>query len=153
VIAVLLIFSYQAVLSPPCGLWEYDYKPETNQTLCNTNTTAAYEAGSCHLGTDQTQYNTKVAHEAGTAIDWKTSRHFESFLLFNSETFIISHTVTLLLLPCGYIGALFSASLTYLWICYFEILFSNYIRNCFGYYSYATASCFCLLDKKEAYGL
>uniref|UniRef100_A0A2N9EPP4 Uncharacterized protein n=1 Tax=Fagus sylvatica TaxID=28930 RepID=A0A2N9EPP4_FAGSY len=62
--------------SPPCGLWKDDYKPETNQTLCNTNTTAAYEAESCHLGTDQTQYNTTVAHEAGTAIDWKTSRTF-----------------------------------------------------------------------------
>jgi hypothetical protein len=127
VIAVLLLtFSYQAVLSPPSGLWKDDYKPETNQTLCNTNTTAAYEAESCHLGTDQTQYNTTVAHEAGTAIDWKTSRTFEAFLIFNTAVFLFSHTVTiLLLLPCGHIGAVFSASLIYVWICYFEILSSN----------------------------
>uniref|UniRef100_A0A2N9FU08 PGG domain-containing protein n=1 Tax=Fagus sylvatica TaxID=28930 RepID=A0A2N9FU08_FAGSY len=68
VIAVLLLtVSYQAILGPPFGLWEDDYEAETNQTLCNTNTTAAYEAGSCHLGTDQTQYNTTVAHEAGNS--------------------------------------------------------------------------------------
>ena len=126
VIAVLLlIVSYQAILGPPFGLWEDDYEAETNQTLCNTNTTAAYEAESCHLGTDQTQYNTTVAHEAGTAIDWETSRHFETFLVLNTVIFSVSHIVTLLLLPCGHIGALFSTSLTYLWICYFAILFSN----------------------------
>uniref|UniRef100_A0A2N9F8M3 Uncharacterized protein n=1 Tax=Fagus sylvatica TaxID=28930 RepID=A0A2N9F8M3_FAGSY len=126
VIAVLLLtVSYQAILGPPFGLWEDDYEAETNQTLCNTNTTAAYEAGSCHLGTDQTQYNTRVAHEAGTAIDWETSRHFETFLVLNTMIFSVSHIVTLLLLPCGHIGALFSTSLTYVWICYFAILFSN----------------------------
>ena len=125
VIAVLLLtVSYQAILNAPFGLWEGDYEPETNQTLCNTNTTAAYEAESCHLGTDQTQYNTTVAHEAGTAIDWET-HHFETFLILNTAIFSVSHIVTLLLLPCGHIGALFSAGLTYLWICYFGILFSH----------------------------
>ena len=105
VIAVLLLtFSYQAILSPPSGLWKDDYKPETNQTLCNTNTTAAYEAESCHLGTDQTHYNTPVAHEAGTAIDWKTSRPFEAFLFLNTVVFLFSHALTiLLLLPSGHI--------------------------------------------------
>uniref|UniRef100_A0A2N9FUC7 PGG domain-containing protein n=1 Tax=Fagus sylvatica TaxID=28930 RepID=A0A2N9FUC7_FAGSY len=44
VVSVLLItVTYQAVLNPPRGLWQDDYKPETNQTQWNT--TAAYEAG------------------------------------------------------------------------------------------------------------
>uniref|UniRef100_A0A2N9H8M9 PGG domain-containing protein n=1 Tax=Fagus sylvatica TaxID=28930 RepID=A0A2N9H8M9_FAGSY len=67
VIAALFVtVTYQAVLSPPGGLWQDDYKPETNQTLCNT--TAPLKAGSSHLGINQTHCNTTAPHKAGTAI-------------------------------------------------------------------------------------
>uniref|UniRef100_A0A2N9GHJ7 PGG domain-containing protein n=1 Tax=Fagus sylvatica TaxID=28930 RepID=A0A2N9GHJ7_FAGSY len=73
VIAALFVtVTYQTVLSPPGGLWQDDYKPETNQTLCNT--TAPLKAGSSHLGINQTHCNTTAPHKAGTAIGRANSR-------------------------------------------------------------------------------
>uniref|UniRef100_A0A2N9H9Y0 PGG domain-containing protein n=1 Tax=Fagus sylvatica TaxID=28930 RepID=A0A2N9H9Y0_FAGSY len=80
VIAALFVtVTYQTVLSPPGGLWQDDYKPETNQTLCNT--TAPLKAGSSHLGINQTHCNTTAPHKAGTAIGLG-GMPFRLFLMF-----------------------------------------------------------------------
>ncbi len=99
VVAVLLVtVTYQAVLKPPKGVWQDDYKPETN-------TTAA-------------------AYKAGTAIGLTTTTTpFELFLSFNTLTFFVAKAVTFLLLPPGgYISRSFSVILVYLMICYMESL-------------------------------
>uniref|UniRef100_A0A2N9IFB1 PGG domain-containing protein n=1 Tax=Fagus sylvatica TaxID=28930 RepID=A0A2N9IFB1_FAGSY len=99
VIAALFVtVTYQAVLSPPGGLWQDDYKPETNQTLCNT--TAPLKAGSSHLGINQTHCNTTAPHKAGTAIGLG-GMPFRLFLMFNFVVFMISITVLALLIHSG----------------------------------------------------
>uniref|UniRef100_A0A2N9FM39 PGG domain-containing protein n=1 Tax=Fagus sylvatica TaxID=28930 RepID=A0A2N9FM39_FAGSY len=105
VIAALFVtVTYQAVLSPPGGLWQDDYKPETNQTLCNT--TAPLKAGSSHLGINQTHCNTTAPHKAGTAIGLGGTP-FLLFLGFNLGVFVISITVLAVLIPFKGINAVF----------------------------------------------
>jgi hypothetical protein len=119
VIAALFVtVTYQAVLSPPGGLWQDDYKPET-QTLCNT--TAPLKAGSSHLGINQTHCNTTAPHKAGTAIGLGGTP-FLLFLGFNLGVFLISITVLAVLIPFKGINAVFWVLIFYVWICYFDSL-------------------------------
>ena len=91
VVAVLIVtVTYQAVLNPPKGVWQDDYKPETNTTA------AAYKAGTA-IGLTTT-----------------TTTPFEPFLSFITLTFLVSKAVTFLLLPPGwYISRSFSVILVY----------------------------------------
>ena len=112
VIATLFVtVTYQAVLSPPGGLWQDDYKPETNQTLCNlginqtlcnlgisqtlcnlgiNQTLCNLETNYtlCNLGINQTHSNTTAPHKAGTAIGMGRT-HFRVFLAVNFVVFMI----------------------------------------------------------------
>ena len=120
VIAALFVtVTYQAILSPPGGLWQDDYKPETNQTLCNT--TAPLKAGISHLGINQTHCNITAPHKAGTAIGLG-GMPFQLFLVFNFAVFMISITVLALLIPFENINNVFWALIFSVWICYFNSL-------------------------------
>ena len=107
VIAALFVtVTYQVVLSPPGGLWQDDYKPETNQTRCNT--TAPLKAGSSHLGINQTHCNTTAPHKAGTTIGLG-GVPFGLFLVVNFSVFITSIVVLALLIPFEGINNVFWA--------------------------------------------
>ena len=136
VIATLFVtVTYQAVLSPPGGLWQDDYKPETNQTLCNlgisqtlcnlgiNQTLCNLETNYtlCNLGINQTHSNTTAPHKAGTAIGMGRT-HFRVFLAVNFVVFMISITVLALLIPFDEINAVFRALIPCVWICYFDSL-------------------------------
>ena len=105
VVAVLLLsVTYQGLLSPPGGVWQDDYKLVT---------TTASDA---------------TAYEAGTAIGLTKSPGFSVFLIFNTLTFLLSKTITYILLPYGLISGIFTMILAYLWLCYVESLIV--ITNC-----------------------
>ncbi|KAL4601426.1 hypothetical protein ACB092_11G272400 [Castanea dentata] len=116
VVAVLLVtVSYQAVLSPPGGLWQ-------DNSMCNTT-----EVGSSPDGTNTTQseikarffnpntdnktpFNTTAVceHQAGTAIAFEDGL-FPVFLVCNAITFMISNSLIIFLVPNGYMKVLFFA--------------------------------------------
>ena len=119
VVAVLLVtVSYQAVLSPPGGLWQ-------DNGLCNTtevgsspdgtidlpNTIIPTKAGFFDSNTDnKTPFNTTAVceHKAGTAIAFEDGL-FRVFLVCNAITFLISNSLIIFLVPNGYMKVLFFA--------------------------------------------
>ncbi|KAK7857351.1 ankyrin repeat-containing protein bda1 [Quercus suber] len=89
VAALLITITYQVVLSPPGGLWQ--------ETKLSSNA-----SGDHHL--------------AGTAIAEGTLPHFQTVATINYITFTLSAIMTFLLLPSGYISALFKMALVQLWV-------------------------------------
>ena len=120
VVAVLLVtVSYQAVLSPPGGLWQ-------DNGQCNTTEVGSSPDGTIHLPkttlmpnpkagfintntNNKTPFNTTMCeYKAGTAIAFEDGL-FQVFLVCNSITFLISNSLIIFLVPNGYIKVLFFA--------------------------------------------
>ncbi|KAK7851635.1 ankyrin repeat-containing protein bda1 [Quercus suber] len=131
VVAVLLVtVSYQAVLSPPGGLWQ------DNGQCFNTTEVGTSPNGTVHLSSyfpprshrfgpipgtgiphtsnktenDLTPFNSTLACEyiAGTAIAFKDGL-FQVFLACNAIIFLISNSLIIFLVPNGYLKVLFFA--------------------------------------------
>ena len=99
VAALLITITYQVVITPPGGLWQ-----ETK-----------------HSGTNNDS-SRDLPHLAGTAVAQKTFSNFEIVATINYITFTLSAIMTFLLLPRGYISALFKMALIQLWASYYYSL-------------------------------
>ena len=108
VAALLITITYQVVLSPPGGLWQ-DTK-YFGETSTSSNATALENIKG------------PIEHYAGTAIAQKTYGNFETVATINYITFTLSTIMTFLLLPSGYISALFKMALVQLWVSYYYSL-------------------------------
>ncbi|KAK7853914.1 ankyrin repeat-containing protein bda1 [Quercus suber] len=119
VVAVLLVtVSYQAVLSPPGGLWQDNGQCNTTEvgsspdgTIDLSNTIIPTKAGFFDPNTDnKTPSNTTAVceHKAGTAIAFEDGL-FQVFLICNAITFLISNSLIIFLVPNGYMKVLFFA--------------------------------------------
>ena len=119
VVAVLLVtVSYQAVLSPPGGLWQDNGMCNTTEvgsssdgTIDLPNTIIPTKAGFFDSNTDnKTPFNTTAVceHKAGTAIAFEDGL-FRVFLVCNAITFLISNSLIIFLVPNGYMKVLFFA--------------------------------------------
>ena len=109
VAALLITITYQVVLSPPGGLWQdtkYFGQPSSNATA-----TAPAPAP-----------DDNVEHYAGTAIAQTTFDNFSIVATINYITFTLPAIMTFLLLPSGYISALFKMALVQLWVSYYYSL-------------------------------
>nr|POE60798.1 ankyrin repeat-containing protein bda1 [Quercus suber] len=125
VVAVLLVtVSYQAVLSPPGGLWQDDGK------CFNTTEVGSSTNGTVHMSsyfppgrripltnnktendpTYLTPFNSTLAceHKAGSAIAFEDGL-FQVFLACNAIIFLISNSLIIFLVPNGYMKVLFFA--------------------------------------------
>ena len=100
VAALLITITYQVVITPPGGLWQDDYDPEINYNSSNLA-------------------SQKTAHYVGTAIAQTTFDNFQIVATINYITFTLSVIMTFLLLPSGYISALFKMALVQLWSSYY----------------------------------
>ncbi|XP_075646265.1 uncharacterized protein LOC142617347 [Castanea sativa] len=116
VVAVLLVtVSYQAVLSPPGGLWQDNGLCNTTKvgsSLDGTNTTLPKTKPSFFNPNidNTTPFNTTAVceHQAGTAIAFEDGL-FPVFLVCNTITFMISNSLIIFLVPNGYMKVLFFA--------------------------------------------
>ena len=102
VAALLITITYQVVITPPGGLWQDDYDPEV--TGINDYSSSG------------------PPHSAGTAVVQTSSVNFEIVATINYYTFTLSAIMTFLLLPSGYISALFKMALVQLWVSYYYSL-------------------------------
>ena len=127
VVAVLLItITYQVVITPPGGLWQDDYDPEV--TGINDYSSSG------------------PPHSAGTAVVQTSSVNFEIVATINYITFTLSAIMTFLLLPRGYISALFKMALVQLWVSYYyslEVICESV--SVFVYCLISTGLCFVLV--------
>ncbi|KAF3950602.1 hypothetical protein CMV_023669 [Castanea mollissima] len=75
------------------------------------------------INDDSSKYpSSEPPHEAGTAIARKSSNNFDIVATINYITFTLSAIMTFLLLPSGYISALFKMALVQLWVSYYYSL-------------------------------
>ena len=109
VAALLITVTYQAILSPPGGLWQDNDLSKPNITAgglfneSNSNITAPHRAGSTIAGTE--------------------SRPFFFFLFFNSIIFLSAMAATYVLIaPFGLFGFILAAVSLSLYYCYFNSL-------------------------------
>ena len=99
VAALLITITYQVVITPPGGLWQ-----ETKYSGTNNDSSS------------------DLPHWAGTAVAQKPFSNFEIVATINYITFTLSAIMTFLLLPRGYISALFKMALVQLWVSYYYSL-------------------------------
>ena len=99
VAALLITITYQVVITPPGGLWQ-----ETKYSGTNNDSSS------------------DLPHWAGTAVAQKPFSNFEIVATINYITFTLSAIMTFLLLPRGYISALFKMALIQLWASYYYSL-------------------------------
>ena len=131
VAALLITVTYQVVLSPPGGLWQetlYSGQPSSNAP-------APAPVGG-------------IYHYAGTSIaDTTFKAHFRNVATIHYITFTLSVIMTFLLLPRGYISALFKIALVQVWGTYYYswgviVYETTWVwRHC----RYATGLCFVLV--------
>ncbi|XP_023894196.2 ankyrin repeat-containing protein BDA1 [Quercus suber] len=114
VAALLITITYQVVLSPPGGLWQ-DTK-YFGETSTSSNAKAPVDKIS------NENIRGRIEHYAGTAIAQQTYGNFENVATINYITFTLSAIITFLLLPSGYISALFKMALVQLWVSYYYSL-------------------------------
>ena len=108
VAALLITITYQVVITPPGGLWQDD----------KISTEAPAPAGA---GPAPYIYR----HYAGTAIaetSFNSIICFGIFATINYITFTLSAIMIFILLPSGYITALFKMALVHLWVSYYYSL-------------------------------
>ena len=102
VAALLITITYQAATNPPGGLWQENIPSGSNPTA------AAPAPG--------------YEFYAGTSIGQSSFPNFGLIATINYFTFTLSAIMTFLLLPGGYISALFKMALIQLWISYYYSL-------------------------------
>ena len=109
VAALLVTVTYQAVITPPGGLWQDDH--------FKNNTTDALRRSP----DDLFKLNITVPHRAGTATAMRSTDIFGIFLCFNTIIFLSSIASLAILVPQGLsVGAML-------------VVFSIYL--CYGYFS------------------
>ena len=124
VAALFITITYQVVLSPPGGLWQDDVRAPAPAP------------------------SDLYVHLAGTAIAETALRaHFQNVAMIHYITFSLSAIMTFLLLPSGYISALFKIALVQLWVTYYYSwgVIINETTWVWRYYRYATGLCFVLV--------
>ena len=126
VAALLITITYQVVITPPGGLWQDTNIPRFN-TISNETSSSLH-------------------HQAGTAIAQQTYGNFEIVATINYITFTLSAIMTFVLLPRGYISALFKMALIQLWASYYYSLavileYGNVLDYCL----ISTGLCFVLV--------
>ena len=109
VAALLVTVTYQAVITPPGGLWQDDH--------FKNNTTDALQRRSAD---DLFKLNITAPHRAGSATALRTG-YFRVFLVFNSIIFLSSMALMAILVPTDVI------------VCPILVGFSLYL--CLGYFS------------------
>ena len=123
VAALLMTITYQAVITPPGGLWQDDCLPLEGDTGC------------------------RYSHRAGVAIA-QSAKGFKRVATINFFTFTLSAMMTFLLLPRGsIISALFKMALIQLWSsCFYSVLVISDDGDITLVYSLisSTGSCFVL---------
>uniref|UniRef100_A0A7N2QX56 PGG domain-containing protein n=1 Tax=Quercus lobata TaxID=97700 RepID=A0A7N2QX56_QUELO len=107
VATLLMIVTYQGILSPPGGLWQDDYNPGTNES----NTIAP-----------NGKINTTLHSQEAGAVIGSRKTSFGFFMLLNSVTFMLSFTIIFQLIPSGYCYVMFQAALCFLYFCYLASL-------------------------------
>ena len=114
VAALLITVTYQAILSPPGGLWQDNDLSKPNTT------TAALSPPSPAWGL----FNKSNSNRAGSAVAVIESPHpFGLFLVFNSVIFLAAIAATFFLVtPVGVGGALLAGVSLSLYYCYFNSL-------------------------------
>ncbi|KAK9999774.1 hypothetical protein SO802_019377 [Lithocarpus litseifolius] len=120
VVATLLItVTYQAILSPPGGLWQ-------DNDLSKPNTTTAALSPPSPAGglLNESNSNITAPHKAGSSIARTESSYpFGMFLIFNSTIFLSAIAATFFLVtPVGLGGAILAAVSFSLYYCYFNSL-------------------------------
>ena len=119
VVALLITVTYQAILSPPGGLWQ-------DNDLSKPNTTTAALSPPSPAGGLFNESNSNIAapHRAGSTIAGRESlRAFSLFLFFNSAIFLYAIAVmSVLIPPFGFVGLNLAGVSLCLYYCYFNSL-------------------------------
>lgn len=102
VAALLISITYSAATNPPGGVWSEDKLYESHPTAA--------------------ELVQSVKFLAGTSIGQSNFPNFGRIATINYCTFTLSAIITFLLLPGGYIGALFKMALIQLWVSYYYSL-------------------------------
>lgn len=95
-----------AALSPPGGVWQDDYNPDTNDHQFNTTA----------LGIIINEVSPSSPHNAGTVV--MGLDFFRILLFFNSATFYLTIMIIGVLLPIGFTGGMLFLPLGLLFLCY-----------------------------------
>ena len=95
VAALLVTVTYQAVITPPGGLWQDDhFKYNTTDVLCRSPD-------------ELFKLNITAPHRAGSATAMRSTRVFAIFLYFNSIIFLSTiASLAILVPPDGFVGAI-----------------------------------------------
>ena len=125
VATLLLTVTYQAALSPPGGLKPDkdscdDPRDKSSQNINSDQANASSEAnGSSQArASSQAKASSQASTSISTTANLVNKEPFSVFLFANSVTFLISNSVTVLLIPDGYIGWMLSGTQAFLWACY-----------------------------------
>ncbi|KAL4634560.1 hypothetical protein ACB092_04G208900 [Castanea dentata] len=119
VAALLITVTYQAALSPPGGLKPAD--KDSCDTPCAESSLIIHSQANGPSRANGPSPDNGPSPGNGTFVivaNLLGTIAFKMFLFANSVTFLISNSVTILLIPDGYIGWMLSGTQAFLWACY-----------------------------------